>query len=213
MTEQDTHSIVVVGDMNPTIFHPLWFSREDVIPENEAEAAEVKVIHPDITAFSAGWFDLQVTRQRFMLKTKMEAYYEPLRDLVTSTFTSLSHAPIKALGVNFEIHRKVNDLEAFIDKFAPKGFWEDKELAPQFETLSVRLQKIDLPTQERYLKITIEPSALIKDGIFINFNHHIGLEYDASRSENPGHLLANILNEKWVSIKDEVSDITEKILH
>lgn len=213
MTEQDIHSIVVVGDMNPTIFQPLWFSKENIIPENEAAGAEVKVIHPDIAAFSAGWFDLQVTRQKFILKTKMEAYYEPLRDLAAGTFASLSHTPIKALGVNFEIHRKVKDLKGLISKFAPGDFWEEKELAPQFETLSIRLDKNESQNKERYLKIAIEPSALIKEGIFINFNHHIGFEYDASQSDNPGHLLANMLGENWVSIKDEVSDITEKILY
>jgi len=213
MTEQDTHSIVVVGDMNPTIFQPLWFSKESIIPEHEAEGAEIRVIHPDITAFTAGWFDLQVTRQKFILKTKMEAYYEPLRDLAVSTFTSLSHTPIRALGVNFEIHQKVKDLKGLVSKFAPVGFWEDKELSPQFETLSIRLDKKELPNEERYLKITLEPSALIKEGIFINFNHHIGFEYGALHSDNPGHLLANILGENWVNIKEEVSDITEKILH
>jgi hypothetical protein len=213
MTEQDTHSIVVVGDMNPTIFHPLWFSKEGIIPEHEAEGAEIRVIHPDITAFAAGWFDLQVTRQKFILKTKMEAYYEPLRDLAVSTFTSLSHTPIRALGVNFEIHRKVKDLRGLVSKFAPGDFWEDKELNPQFETLSIRLDKKELPNDERYLKITLEPSALIKDGVFINFNHHIGVAHDASHSDNPGHLLANIIGENWVRIKDEVSDITKKILH
>lgn len=156
---------------------------------------------------------MQVTRQKFILKTKMEAYYEPLRDLAVSTFTSLSHTPIRALGVNFEIHRKVKDLRGLVSKFAPEGFWEDKELTPQFETLSIRLDKKELSIEERFLKITLEPSVLIKDGVFINFNHHIGIEHDASQSDNPGHLLANILEENWVNIKEEVSDITEKILH
>lgn len=156
---------------------------------------------------------MQVTRQKFILKTKMEAYYEPLRDLAVSTFTSLSHTPIRALGVNFEIHRKVKDLRGLVSKFAPGDFWEDKELNPQFETLSIRLDKKELPNDERYLKITLEPSALIKDGVFINFNHHIGVAHDASHSDNPGHLLANIIGENWVRIKDEVSDITKKILH
>ena len=214
MAEQDVHSIVVVGDMNPQIFHPLWFAREGLLTESEAEEAEVKLVHPDIVAFSADWLEAQVTREKFIIKTKMEAYFEPLRDLAIGTFSLLAHTPLRAVGVNFDRHVKIREdkLEELTNKFAPKNFWEEKGLNTQFEGISVSIDKSTVEHPLRFLKIKIEPSALIENGIFLNLNYHTQLKPRAGK-ENFGDQLVAILNQDWASMKKEIDQITKKITH
>lgn len=213
MAEQDVHSIVVVGDMNPRIFHPLWFAREGLLTESEAEEADIKLIHPDISAFSANWLEVQVSREKFIISTKMEAYFEPLRDLAIGTFSLLAHTPLKAVGVNFDRHVKARQekLEELTNKFAPKNFWEEKGLNTQFEGISVSIDKSTVEHPIRFLKVKIEPSALIESGIFLNFNYHTQLKAKAGKQKYGDELVA-ILNQDWANMKKEIDQITEKII-
>ena len=159
MAEQDAHSIVVIGDMNPSIFHPLWFAREDLLTESEAEEADIKLIHPDITAFSSGWLQAQVTREKFLIKTRDESFFEPLRDLAVGTFSLLAHTPLRAVGVNFERHIKIEGekIGELTDKFAPIDFWENKELNTRFLELSVSIDKATVQYPLRFIRVKIEP--------------------------------------------------------
>jgi len=86
--------IVLLGDFNPKIFSPAWFSAYDIIGEIESEEANLEVIHKDVTIFSLDWFRLQVTQDRFSVFTEQEAYFEKLIDLVFNTFTNLIHTPL-----------------------------------------------------------------------------------------------------------------------
>src|SRR5215210_620637 len=93
-------AIVILGNFNPAIFHPTWFSDNNLIREQEAEAANLEIIHPEVAQFSTEWFQFQCTRNRLQVGTLQEAYYEALRDLVSGTLELLSHTPLTALGVN-----------------------------------------------------------------------------------------------------------------
>ena len=45
-------SVVALGSFNPAIFQPLWFSSNNLVRKEEAEGAEIKIIHHDVTMFS-----------------------------------------------------------------------------------------------------------------------------------------------------------------
>jgi hypothetical protein len=91
-------SIVLLGSFNPQIFQPAWFAAEELLRKEEAEAAEVAIIHRDIVSFSTSWMQLQVQLDRFMVSTADSAFYEPLRDLVLGTFQLLRHTPVQKMG-------------------------------------------------------------------------------------------------------------------
>jgi hypothetical protein len=57
-------NLVLVGDFNPTIFQPRWFSSEGILTDEEAGAANVQVIHPDVTVFDLEWMQITVQRDR-----------------------------------------------------------------------------------------------------------------------------------------------------
>src|SRR5688500_14696309 len=88
--------IVVVGNFNPAIFHPTWFTSNDLIRAQEADAAEIQVVHPEVASFKAAWLAITCTRDRFHASTTQEAYYEPLRDLAWGVLDLLSHTPLTA---------------------------------------------------------------------------------------------------------------------
>ena len=59
-------SIVLLGDFNPKIFQPAWFAAQELIRKEEAESAEIEVIHPEVVVFSLDWLRIQVTRNRWI---------------------------------------------------------------------------------------------------------------------------------------------------
>jgi len=125
--EKKNLSIVFLGDFNPTIFQPEWFAAEDLIRKRESEDAKIEIIHPEIVVIIFDWGRLEVTRDRFVLSTKQDPYYEILRDLVIGTFRLLRHTPIKMVGINTEMHfrmRSIKEWHDFGHLLAPKEIWK-----------------------------------------------------------------------------------------
>lgn len=65
-------SIVLLGAFNPKIFQPAWFAFEELIRKQEAEEANIEIVHPDAVSFALEWLRLQVTRERFTASTTQE---------------------------------------------------------------------------------------------------------------------------------------------
>ena len=98
--ERQSYAIVVLGDFNPSIFHPLWFSANGLLPEEETSEAEISVIHKAIASFKVGKLQIQVDESRLGL-TAFESSQGPiLRDLAIGTLSILEHTPLKAVGIN-----------------------------------------------------------------------------------------------------------------
>ncbi len=53
-------SVVLVGALNPAIFHPDWFVRQELLSETEAVEAHVEAITPQISDLKFPDFGLQV---------------------------------------------------------------------------------------------------------------------------------------------------------
>ena len=62
-------SIVLVGSFNPRIFRPDWFARTGPVTEAEAGAANVEIIHPEITLLRMDWLRIRVEPGRLIATT------------------------------------------------------------------------------------------------------------------------------------------------
>ena len=102
--EVNSASVVLAGSFNPTIFQPQWFVRQNLLPAEECEKAEIKIIAPQVCEFHTERFVIQVTTERFAVLSKPDANPAPIRDLVAGTFFTLEHTPLKALGLNRDMH-------------------------------------------------------------------------------------------------------------
>jgi hypothetical protein len=93
-------SIVLLGSFNPRIFRPDWFARTGLVTEAEAGAADVEIIHPEITLLRMDWLRIRVEPGRFIATTE-EAPFIRLADLVVRTFREyLNRTPAGKLGIN-----------------------------------------------------------------------------------------------------------------
>ena len=100
------HSIVLVGNFNPKIFQPAWFAAQGLLSQQEAEEVKIEIIHSSVVIFSTNtnWMRIEVTDERFIVKTSQEPYDVVIRDLVLGTFDLLRYTPIMQMGINREMH-------------------------------------------------------------------------------------------------------------
>src|SRR5438477_765073 len=166
-SEIDGVSIVLVGNFNPMIFQPAWFSHHDLLRKQEAETADNVVAVDQITTFNTEWLSLQVTTERFQASTADGGSFEALRDLVLGTFRILEHTPLAKLGINRDMHYRVLPIEASIASghyIVPKSPWISIMSNPVTRSLTVeglvRRGETDVK-----LTMKVEPSVRIEPGI------------------------------------------------
>lgn len=188
-------SIVLLGDFSPKIFHPIWFAQAELIGKSEAENAEIEVVHADLASFSLDWLKVQVIQNRFALTTTQESHFEPLRDLAVGTFKLLSHTPIRAMGINRDMHfpmQSVEEWHAFGHRMAPKEHWGALEKPG---LISLTMQGVRPDESKGYIRVKVEPSTVVHPGIFFSVNDHFQV-LDAS-SPKGSYEIMNLLQKSW----------------
>lgn len=178
VTEAERASIVLVGSFNPAILHPQWFATHGLIPEAEAEAANVAVVSPNLTAVEFAWFTLEVMDERFIVTTPDPSQYRALAECVSGTFGLLEFTPIAAMGLNSERHIRApteNIWAPLEDMLAPREVWTTvlpgpRDGASALQTLSVVGERPE--SSAEWLSVTIEPSRLFQPGLFLQTNEH-----------------------------------------
>ena len=209
--ELDAFSIVVLGSFNPAIFHPLWFSCNNLIRTEEAtKNVEIQVVHRNATIFSTEWFSLQVTGDRFALETRDPGKSLLLRDLALGTFKILEHTPLTAFGLNrisqFQ-SQTLEDWHAFGHHFAPKESWNGIMKDPGLLAMTIEGKRDGSPDN---IRVSIGPSSKVQPGILININEHHDLpvpEKDDSPSDRISLFLDGLQSawEGFVAYSDRVS--------
>jgi len=202
-------SIVLVGDFNPKIFQPAWFSAENLIRVTEAEAADIKIINPEIVIFKLDWLEVQVTRDRCSFITTQDAYYEVVRDLCLGTFKLLKHTPIQKMGINMDLHFKMRSIEewhAVGHKVAPKELWNKTLKNAGLRSLTIEGVRED--GLKGYIRVKVEPSRRVHPGIYIQINDH----YETDDSGIGCETIINILDLSWNRSFDKSEIIINDIL-
>ncbi len=188
-------NIVLLGDFNPKIFQPAWFSSEKLLTKEEAERAEVDVIHPEVVSFRLDWLHLNVTRERVAASTSQEPF-ELLRDLVVGTFTLLRHTPLRQMGINTEMHFQVESEERwhqFGHLLAPKQVWDDLLKSPGMQTLVMEGLRPDV--SKGFIRVFIEPSMRVHPGVYFKINDHY--EVSNQSSVQGAREIIEILSNSW----------------
>ena len=203
--------IVLVGSFNPKIFQPAWFAAENLIREEEAQAANIQLIHPKVAIFSLDWLHLQVTEEQFTATTTQSSFYEPLRDLVLGTFRLLRHTPVQMMGLNRDSHFRMPTEEAwhaFGHRLTPKEPWAGVLKEPGMRSLTMEgLRPDDL---QGYIRVRVEPSGRISPGVFINVNDHYVVK-GAEISQGCDEII-DILDREWKRSLDRSAEIVSSLL-
>ena len=177
-------TIVLIGSFNPRIFHPLWFSQQELVPPSEADGADVKLIHEQASALKMGPFSLQVFTDRFQANVVEPQDSVPLRDLVVGTFTVLQHTPIEQMGINRQLHF-VKDgpfsWEAFEEALVPKtDVWRSLSNVST-RIVELRSDREDDDASEGFVGVRVEPSVREPGGVYMQVNDH----YEVTTDETP----------------------------
>lgn len=191
-------SIVVVGELNPAIFSPGWLCAHSLISEAEMDAADVSVIHAEVTRFEIGELQIDAAPQRFLIQTLEEPFIR-IADMVAIIFGKLlPHSPVKALGINYDIHFLLDSLDQRTSlgrAVAPLGPWGefgrsigdgDPNSAGGVRTI---IMEESHPSDREigFRRVKMEPSfrdELSKGpGVYLQVNDHFGLEGDEPRGD------------------------------
>jgi len=206
-------AIVLLGAFNPSIFQPWWMVHQGLIDEEEAESAEVGIVHPEVVSFKTGPISIEVTRDRFQAQTEDATAVEALRDLVIGSFARLSHTPIAAMGVNRSTHHQMPTRESWNEighKLLPKEPWNDILREPGTRNLTVEGKRPD--DQTGYIRAIFEPSAVVEHGIFQMVNDHFQFNDGDPKKNIRASEAMDVLAETWDASLARAQEIVERIL-
>jgi len=178
-------SIVLLGQFNPAIFSPAWFSMHDLLPKMVAENANLQIARKELIEFSTEWLELFVTHDRFSAST-IVAPHVRVRDLVVRVFGEhLFHTPVTAFGINRQLHFDVgsNESREHIGRaLAPTEPWG--EIADLLHLNEEQNGMVSLVMRQNnplgrslggQINIHVEPSNQIGDGktgVYVEVNDH-----------------------------------------
>lgn len=204
-------SIVLLGQFNPAIFQPAWLAAEKLIRPQEAESAEIQLIHPEAAIIQMEWLKLNVMRERFQVATVQSSYFEPLRDLVMGIFSLLSHTPLRALGINHEFHFRLDSEKkwhALGDHLAPKRDWTLLN-KPGLRSLVIEGQRDD--GFDGYVRVKVEPSQRFEHSLYIEVNDHFELR-PATTGYGGSEKLIEILTSQWARSMQRGTELGQKLV-
>ena len=215
----DRASIVLLGRFNPSIFHPAWFARFGLLRDAEADQAKDLIATDQLSKFQADWIGIQVTPDRFYAFSDDPAASNPLRDLVASAFSVLEHTHFWALGLNRQMHYRVETEEQwhrFGHSLVPKGEWEPHMINPGLRTLRIEGRRHGAP--EARIQYAVEPSVPYHPGVYFSVNEHYGgtkasddKVAEASKPEGRRKLLG-ILTKEWEVSRDYAKTVAEALM-
>jgi len=200
---KDSANIVITGNFNPSIFHPLWFSKHNLLPERHCDAADIEVIHKEVAHMKIDWLNLQVTHDRAMFSTSDATQFEQLRDLVVSVLNILDETPLTQFGVNREMEFKfeeTSDWHKIGHTLAPKEVWmnsiaDTKEKDCGLNKLVIQIRH-DTDFPATIMNLTISPTKM--NHVHFGVNNHFELK--GILDKDPEFDISTFMQEHWESI-------------
>lgn len=218
-------SLIALGAFNPAILSPDWLERHDLIGAEDADMARQGTnlfITHQVAQFEGPYFALQVFENQFSLTSK-GAMTPLFKDLFIGIFTILSQTPITAIGLNFTGHYKlanIGDYHRIGDVFAPKNIWRSlfpsTEQAAGLANLTIRIDPMNrdnlVQISRDYKNITLQPSTVVKNGIFLAYNDHRDIAQSSQNARLPAERAVAIVDNDWDSSNEFAKSLFEELL-
>lgn len=212
-------SIVLLGSFNPAILTPAWFAMNNLLPAEAADTAELHVAHPQLTAFTTDWLQLNVTTEQFAVHTAVPPDIR-LCDLVRRLFGELlSHTPLTAFGINREVHFRVANSDTrdrLLHLLAPADPWVDLDKVLASDGHSGRMTSLTMmhatPSgrlASGHINVTVEPSHAVGHrgtGLYVRVNHHLVPDDDGQGGAHPAVVALEDTFESSIKNSDVVID-------
>lgn len=212
----DEMTVVLVGDFNPKIFHPMWFAHHNVLREGEVRDAAIEVVHSDVTSFSIDWLTVQVLRDRFTAAIKAGVYREHLGDMVQNVFTQLRHTPVRQMGLNASFRlsfRSERDWHGFGHFLAPKSPWVDVLTSPGMRSIVMQGQRNS--GLAGHVSVTIDPDLRTRSDALVRINDHYELpsqQDDRSSPVEGANWALGVLKENYETSYSRSTELVEQLV-
>jgi len=205
-------SIVLLGNFNPSIFHPQWFAAHGVISQSEADdESDLKIATPQVTSFSLTWGNVQVTSDQFVISCKNPSLFTMLQDFVLKTFDILGHTPVSSMGINLEqkwLSTNKAEHQSFGDKIVPKEKWDFMSKPGLRDIVMEEQQRPD--DYSGYVQARIQALREKQYSVLISINDHYFIpKYETNLGAEP---IMEILRENWTTSKERSETIIKHVI-
>ncbi len=204
-------SVVAIGGFNPRIFEPLWFSQQGLMPESEAHAADAQLVDGQFARLDLPWTIVTVVTERLDVASKEETVQTAqIRDLALGILRLLPHTPVQRIGINHLAHFPVESEDVWHKlghALTPKELWEEVLEQPGMLSLTIQGQRTD--DYSGSVNVTVQPSAVVRPGIFMNVNDDFGVDADLPEPAGRG---ADILEAAWVPAEERSRQLMEAVM-
>lgn len=211
-TLREAISIVVLGDFNPSIFQPLWFSANGLMPAEETKSADIAVIHKKVASFSMGKMQVQVDEARLGLTTVESPQGLVLRDLAIGTLSVLEHTPLKAIGINLDTVFVIDSDEAWHaigHRLVPKSHWIPIVTQPGMQQVIVDGKREGCVADK--VQIRVQPTG--QRHVMVAINQHYQLETKERTDVRERHDAAiRALRDDWTSFFKYAGEAATKVI-
>jgi hypothetical protein len=219
-------SVVALGHFNPLIFRPEWLRDKEIALGSDFEEIKVDIIHPEIVALKLPWGQLQVDRDRFSIAAIQEPSIR-VCDFFVKCFQALPETPIKAVGLNLDIHFPVGSDRArdhIGDVLAPKDFWgdfvktKDGEKAGGVRSLVMEQSIVKDGRRARldglfgWIQVKVEPSvgADVPHGVYVSVNDHYDMMSEGRSSD--GRWASELVAKRWDDFVKTSEGLVDRIM-
>ena len=222
--EKDETTIVLVGSLNPAIFHPAWFALNGLAAKDDINNATIDVVHNELSRFVVRGIAVSVEPFRFAA-TCAYLHRERIKDMVRTCFGDLlKHTPVRAMGINRSIHfkcpsEKVRDrVGRKLAPLAPWGTWgkdiQNAPVRPGLHGGMIRLTMREEPRSDNYdgyIGAEVQPSTLLSDnsGIYLEVNNHFKL---AEKDPVDAESAVEVLEDTWDSSLEKSTKIFGELM-
>jgi hypothetical protein len=107
--DSDSYSVVILGDMNPRIHHPLWYRTVGLFTERDVThtiKSQPVVCTPGYAQFAVDEYVITCLQDRWEIRTPVVANAERIRDMAMRIFDDLlGQTPVRDIATNFDYVR------------------------------------------------------------------------------------------------------------
>lgn len=223
--ERKQYSIVLIGEFNPVMFQPEWFSKNGIIAPEEVDFARNQtstcpiIVTPQLTLFKTSQFNVKIEQKRFQVVADKEPLIA-IKDFVLKTFEKLGGFIIKAFGFNFSAHYNVVDKETYQkigDRLAPKDYWgsllgdevDGVDRKSGLTGIEMRKTKSD---GTGHISVLLQPSSFIQPGVFMNCNNHTNLNDEDSMAEIVIEKIEQVFENSFADMREIQLDVLNEVI-
>ena len=218
-------AIIAVGHFNPLILRPDWLREKEIVVGNDSEQLVIEVMHAQLVVLSFPWGRLTCDHNQFTVASEREPAVTA-HDLFVNCFQTLPETPVRALGINREIHFPAGSgekLHHMGDVLAPKEFWgalltDGQTRAGGLRSLVMEQSIVGKNVKRRcdgragHVQFKVEPSLRkdVPNGVYSHINDHFDLAIDDVPSD--GRRAAELVSEVWKASMDQAEHWFDQLM-